>query len=286
MGANTDSISFKLFLEDTPLYIRKNVTGFFNRRSDITPPELKLECHGKDCRAIQFFESDDKTHHPIEGYGDLVILDYLCRNCQSIHKYFCIQFVIENGEEAKKFGQARVIKLGEYPQYQFASVQALRKSDPHVRILFQKGLTAENSGLGIGAFSYYRRVVENNKDSLINAIITIARNQGASSDDIQIFERAKTEQQFTKSIESIKDLIPKSLFIENHNLLKILHSILSEGIHNKSDEDCLLLAKEIRVLFVRLNQRIEEYVRDESEVRAALNIVQNLNKKDGKQNKQ
>lgn len=41
--------------------------------------------------------------------------------------------------------------------------------------VFLKGRQCENHGLGIGAFSYYRRVVENHKDQLFDEIIKVAK---------------------------------------------------------------------------------------------------------------
>ena len=38
---------------------------------------------------------------------------------------------------------------------------------------YLKGRRAENQGMGIGAFSYYRRVVENQKNRIIDEVITI-----------------------------------------------------------------------------------------------------------------
>ena len=187
-----------------------------------------------------------------------------------------MQFSYKIDDKTRKMGLAQVIKVGEYPQYQMANIQAMRILDLSDQELFRKGLKAESLGLGVGAFSYYRRVIENYKDRLIDEITKIARNEGLPEDTFAIYLSAKSEQQFKKAIGLIKDSIPRSLFVGDHNLLTTLHTALSQGIHNKSDEDCLMIAGQVRVVFVRLTEKLQECLRDEQEVRNAIGKLQNI----------
>ena len=54
----------------------------------------------------------------------------------------------------------------------------------------------------------------------------------------------------------VKDLLPPILRPEDMNPLSVLHSILSEGLHSKSDEECLQLAESCRNIITFLVSQI------------------------------
>jgi hypothetical protein len=137
--------------------------------------------------------------------------------------------------------------------------------------MFIRGRRAENQGLGIGAFAYYRRVVENQKGRLITEIAKVAKRLGAAEEELARFRAAAEETQFSRAIDTIKSSIPQVLLINTHNPLTLLHSALSEGLHAGTDEECLELATSIRVVLTELAERISQALKDEVELRQALN---------------
>jgi hypothetical protein len=138
------------------------------------------------------------------------------------------------------------------------------------RDLFLKGRRCENQGLGIGAFSYYRRVVENQKNRILDEIIRAARKLRASDLVIRELEQAKELHQFSRAVESMKDALPSALLIDGHNPLTLLHSALSEGLHELQDADCLERATSIRVVLAELSERIGHVLKNNAELDAAL----------------
>ena len=61
-----------------------------------------------------------------------------------------------------------------------------------------------------------------------------------------------------EKIALVKDLLPASLRTNGINPLNILHDTLSEGIHTKTEEECLEIASTIRETWVYLvNQVIQ-----------------------------
>lgn len=68
----------------------------------------------------------------------------------------------------------------------------------------------------------------------------------------------------------IKNCMPEVLKINSHNPMTLLHSALSEGLHAKSDEDCLKLAQSIRVVLFELSERVAVALRDHKELNDAL----------------
>jgi hypothetical protein len=138
------------------------------------------------------------------------------------------------------------------------------------REIFLKGRRAENQGMGIGAFGYYRRVVENQKTRLIDQIIQVANRIGAGQEILTSLEEAKGTWQFSKSLDVLKVKLPEQLMIRGQNPLLLLHGALSGGLHNGSDEKCLELATSIRVLLSELAERIAQALSDEEELKQSV----------------
>src|SRR5262249_29660475 len=129
---------------------------------------------------------------------------------------------------------------------------------------------AENQGMGIGAFAYYRRVLENQRTRIIDQIIQVGRRVGAKEDMLNNLASVKSSWRFGESIDEIKIAIPEQLKVDGHNPLTLLHNALSQGVHEDSDEKCLELAGSIRVVLAKLAQKIEHALADEAEVKGAI----------------
>ena len=121
--------------------------------------------------------------------------------------------------------------------------------------VFKRGLICESQGYGIGAFAYYRRIVELVIDELLDSIDALL-----AGDEKATYEKglAKTKETRVASekIDLVKDLLPASLRPQNMNPLQLLHSALSEGIHALTDEDCLSFAEAVRNTLVSLVDQI------------------------------
>lgn len=136
--------------------------------------------------------------------------------------------------------------------------------------LFLKGRRAESQGMGIGAFAYYRRVVENQKNRLLDEIKRVSQKAGADPAVIAQLDAARAETQFNKAVELVKGAVPEALKIDNHNPLTLLHKALSEGLHAHTDEICLELATDIRVILTDLAERLEKATRDDQALKQAV----------------
>jgi len=169
---------------------------------------------------------------------------------------------------AKDVGQ--VIKLGEWPVFAPHVPARLLSMVGDDQDLFRKGRQSESHGLGIAAFAYYRRVVENQKTRLIEEIIKVARRVGSKPAVVGTLTEAAAENRFSAAVEKMKDAIPEVLRINGHNPLTLLHSLLSDGLHAQTDEECLELATDIRVLLSDMCERISTALKDQTEVETAL----------------
>ena len=138
------------------------------------------------------------------------------------------------------------------------------------RDYYLKGRRSENQGLGIAAFAYYRRVVENQKDKIFAEVIKASKKVNAPEKMIGELEEARKETQFSKAMEKIKPGVPEALLIDGHNPLMLLHNALSEGLHAQTDEECLELATSIRVVLTDLVERMASVLSDHAELKTAV----------------
>lgn len=206
--------------------------------------------------------------------GSNLALDYKCCHCGKSTKTFAIRII------SKENDISTLIKLGEYPAFGPPTPRKLLDLLANNKDIYLKGRQSENQGLGIGAFAYYRRVVENHKGELITEIIKVAKRENAPMEIIGDLTAALNETQFSAAVKRIKHGIPSSLLIDGHNPLTLLHDALSEGLHAESDEVCLKMAEAIRRILIELSSRTTELLKKDAELTEA--ISQLLHRKQGK----
>jgi len=174
---------------------------------------------------------------------------YICKSCENTRKIFAVWLRLPAE------GKLLAYKFGEYPDYGPplpAKVLRLVQSDAD---LFKKGRKAEQLGFGICAFTYYRRIVENHRNELFDKIIEIAEDEHLAADKIAALRYAREHTQFSQSMEAIKEAIPESLKMLEHNPLLLLHDAFSKGVHELSDEQCLKRAHAVRTILIGLAER-------------------------------
>jgi len=228
-------------------------------------PDIQLHCDSDTCGGKRIFEAMGGAGNPSDTTDwQRVFMVYRCRNCQQRQKTFALL--------VKRAGDATgvVYKIGEVPPFgPPVPARVITLIGPN-RELFLRGRRAENLGLGIGAFAYYRRVVENNWQHLIGEIIQVAERISARKAIIETLKKAQSETQFSKAVDDVRDVLPDVLLIRGQNPLTLLHKALSEGLHEQSENRCLELANSIRVILTELAERVGEALKDEAEVRDAL----------------
>jgi hypothetical protein len=170
----------------------------------------------------------------------------------------------DNGTDGKAY------KIGEFPSFGPPTPARLTSLIGPDRELFIKGRRCENQGLGIGAYAYYRRVVEQQKNRILGEVIRVSQRLDVDEEKIAILKNAQAEQQFAKAMDMVRSAVPPALLVNGHNPLTLLHSALSEGLHAHSDEACLDLAGTIRVVLMEFSDRLGQTMKDEDELRKAI----------------
>lgn len=273
-----DEIDFPTFLEAAGIGTEKVVTGLYKGTAfqgslinqEITSPRIKQYCDSDHCSTVTFWDSFYRYESLIEGLAEqtyAAFAAYACSNCMIKWKSFA--FLTTNVE----IKHCRATKIAEHPVLLKVPKAVRRLIDNDFR-LYQKGQRSEALGHGIGAFSYYRRVVENMKGRLFDRIIQVAKLDAAKHGElIKELEAAKKETQFVKAIDQIKAGIPERLLVGSHNPLTLLHDALSEGLHQHTDEECLEIATELKVIMHALIERLDAALAEEAELQKSVNSV-------------
>lgn len=272
------------FLENTPpnksAYISdladwENTSAYPYLQARLRKPDLNLHCSTGSCNRVMTFRFVVSQSAPeVLGVNNwyYLFISYLCSNCQKERKVFSLAAMVQ------EFGKLQGIcyKIGEIPPYgPTVSAKLISLIGPD-REIFLQGHRCENQGFGIGAFAYYRRVVENQKNRILERILKVAKKLGTTQDTIDKLNAAIKETQFKRALDMAKDVIPDKLLINNQNPILALHRVLSGGVHEFSDERCLELAKDVRMVLGALSERLSFVLKEDAEVENALSNLMNL----------
>jgi hypothetical protein len=241
---------------------------------ELLTPEIQLHCPDDACNGTRFFRCRTSAPTVKTDSFSFFYISYVCSNCRKTEKTFSL--AARRDEDADS---GACYKFGELPVYGPPTPSRLIKLIGPDRETFLKGRRCENQGLGIGAFVYYRRVVENQKNRIFDEIIKVADKLNVSPDIITALNAAKKETQFSKALASVKNAMPQALLINGHNPLTLLHSALSDGLHDQTDEHCLEIASSVRVVLGELSERLSQALKDEAELNNALSKLINVKKK-------
>jgi len=263
-----DEITQKEMLERVPPGTRVLVNDFEteDRQGTIRVRTPEIELHCTQCNGDRFFAATEAGAFAGKRQPLDIFLVYICRNCRKSHKTYALAGAYD--EQKRKWS---VFKYGEDPSFGPPTpARAITLIGPD-RDQLLKGRRCENQGLGVGAFVYYRRVVENQKNRIFDEILRVSQHLGVDDQLTTELEAAKKEVQFTKAVEAIKHALPQSLLVNGHNPLLLLHSALSAGVHELTDEQCLELASSIRIVLIEFAERLALAIKDEVELNNAVN---------------
>lgn len=163
-----------------------------------------------------------------------------------------------------------IVKVGQYPSVADIHIGQVKQYDkvlvkPILRE-FTKAIGLAANGVGIGSFVYLRRIFEN----LVFQAFDEAKKDGAA---IEQFESLRMEEK----IKSLKGYLP-SFIVENNSI----YGILSKGIHELTEEECLAYFDCMRQsIELILDERLEQLEKKKKidEVKKTLNSITSQIKK-------
>jgi hypothetical protein len=207
------------------------------------------------CSGAQTFNMTNRyfdEYLATEGYSNFpaqnttLLLRYQCTHCGDFERVF----VIRVNED-----RTSVVKIGQFPAWDIKGNTDIEKLLMTHASHFKRGLICESQGYGIGAFAYYRRIVEEVIDSLLDQVSGLLGGEEKKKYSEALAQTKKTRVTAEK-IDLVKDLLPAVLRPDNMNPLSLLHETLSEGLHASTDERCLELAQAVREVLTFLTSQI------------------------------
>lgn len=189
----------------------------------------------KTPKSGQIPESRDQTWYwtgwQTEDATRVMIFPFVCAMDKSHH----VDYIVRTDGNT-------MIKIGQYPSVADMEFPKLKEYD---KVLTEEdrremgtaiGLYA--SGVGVGSYVYLRRILER--------ILSQAREKAGDSIDVEIFNRSKVKEK----IGMLKDYLPP--FLTSN---KTLYGVVSKGIHELSEKDCILYFPVVRdCIFMILDQ--------------------------------
>lgn len=258
----------KTFFETYPLYRKFLLELAYHSDSitDIDTPAINMPC--RKCELVQTFNRNNELWevHAVnqasannkDVWDTTIRVRYVCSACDDYEYLFYINFV-KTGQSKKDENNnvGYVWKVGQVPAWEINVDKNLSDALGEKIDLYKRGLTCESQGYGIGAFAYYRRVVEEVINDLLKLIEELLEGEDKKKYH-EAYLKTVSAKNTENKIELVQDLLPITLRPEGFNPLAAIHSSLSEGLHSQTDDRCLELASTIReVLEYLINQVIK-----------------------------
>jgi hypothetical protein len=142
-------------------------------------------------------------------------------------------------------------KIGQFPALSIDVPKGLQRNLGEEGIgLYKKALINRNSGFGLGAITYIRRVVEDKTNELIEVAAKLAESHHVGANIVESIRAAATERTtYDQKLKIAATVLPEALLIDGVNPLGELYNLVSEGVHGLSEEECIAVADETTSVF-------------------------------------
>lgn len=267
----TTSMNFTKFLEDKHPSVEVQVSDLwklspnkFGYRKQLLTLPIKIHCWGNKCEGLRFFRCEQIHDYNEDSELANAYVAYVCGDCKESTKYYSL--IVRFGDN---FGGA-AYKYGEKPAFGVPVSNAVLRLFGKDGSVFKKGRSCEAQGLGIGAFAYYRQMVEAHKSKLFDDVISACSTLSAPQNLIDNLKASKNQYSFSKAMDEIKPATPEGLLINGHNPLLLLHAALSAGLHAGTDEECLQAAQDVRLVLTELVDRLSQIKKDDAALNSAV----------------
>lgn len=165
-------------------------------------------------------------------------------------------------------------KIGQFPPYSIIPNKVvdkyLTKEDSEN---YRKALLNLSVNYGIGAFAYFRRIIENEIKRIIK---DISEMDFEGSELIKEgYIKFQNDHQMSNLIDIVNKHLPKSLTDLGDNPIRLLYEQLSGGIHSFPEEECLEKAKTIDIILSYVIKKVNEEKYQITNVKEAMKKLRN-----------
>ena len=267
------------FIFNLPLYHKIDGTNGYN---DIIE-DLRQESHAVIIEGYNSIRKKDSTFFLKKGLGNYLSISYnefYYGYSLSLYNDCCVKTIIFS---CQRYFDDLVIavyhdpehssieKIGQYPSVADIHIGQVKQYDkvlekPILRE-FTKAIGLAANGVGIGSFVYLRRIFE--------SLVMDAYNETLQNGKVNAEHFEK--QRMDEKIESLKGYLPPFI-VENHGI----YGILSKGIHELSEDECLAYFDCMRQsIELILDERLEQLAKEkkQEEVKKSINSIASKIKK-------
>ena len=235
------------FLENSPLYVEAAFGDYWS-----TPGRISRYCEGCGKETTWHQLQSAVTGAPLNLYG------YACGLCNKTSVWFLV-FTTSGFQEKP----VKRVKVGQHPAPSISIPSPVQKRLGTATDLYRKALVCLNQGYGLAAVAYFRRIVEDKTNELIDVVAEAARSYGTDEKVLAALRGAKEQRTtFDQKLRIAAEAIPDSLKPDGANALGVLYELLSDGVHGKSEDECVKIAQEIRdvfeYVFVNLKAEVDD----------------------------
>lgn len=301
----------KQFLSNASLYqIHKILENYSLGNEHYTSPydfmgkTFEYKCEDEDAIKTFELELDSETEKyfgslrgdriPSESFIDNK-LNYTfktigrCKSCKAYHIYFLLNVFSNNPisdirdnvnninfnkQNSYKIANTDIYiqKVGAFPEIKIIPDKIITKYfNRDTNIFYYKGLNALNQNFGIGAFAYFRRIIEK---ELINIITDIKSLPDSHSSEIEkLLVKHNENPKISTIYDNVFEHLPNSLKVLGDNPIKLLYNQTSEGLHSLTEEECLEKANRILQLINFVIKKINE---ERSEIKSLRETIKGL----------
>lgn len=239
------------FFISIPIYEEFSLEGENAKKYwDIEYFKGTIDCYCPECGSHSIFDRNpEKIHYDLKGstYDHLFGVELKCTRNRD-HTLFYLF----------KVWRKTIQKIGQHPSIADLNVQDVKKyseileKEQFRELIKAIGLSAH--GVGVGSFVYLRRIFE--------SLIMEAHTQASTSSEWD--EETFSKGRMGEKIKILESYLPAFL-VENRKL----YGILSKGIHELSENECLKAFPIVKVgIEIILDAKLEEIKREKKLIEA------------------
>ena len=261
------------FLRDVAPYADPvTVSGFVQTEgagvTNFVTDDIPLHCSSDVCNGERMFAlTTSVVIRPSNQWKD-INLSYRCLNCRSTtHDYYLK--VLRPSASAES--PIELIKIGEYPEFSIAIDERISERLGRFDYLLRQGARAEAAGLGLGAFTYYRHTVEKLRRKIFSEMLGILKKQNADKKVLAELRAARSAVSFKAAMDKLSNDGLTPFLIGGVDPLKVLLEATSFRVYNKSDAECLRMARDLRLVLGELIANLDHLSTERKELSSAVN---------------
>jgi hypothetical protein len=267
------------FLADWPLYRPFRYKGnlwsqtYQGRYSLSFPKVLRLYCPQDECKTTQVWEL---SSDPYLGVGNSSVLDrfssatFHCRNCRRSSLVYFLHFEVNEL-------RGEITKVGQWPPLsREADPVVVARWDKADILLYRDAMTFRNANKGIAALPYLRRIIETHINDVLDLIADANQRKPIEGFDTAKLDMARKSHRFTDKLAVARDYLPPDLTPAGcPNPIGTLHELLSEGLHERTEEECVEIFDRCKDAFEYVIKKLTEAKREDEAYRES---IRKLNK--------